>query len=886
MSRSEETVGRGLLVRWIALARRGALAVCLLAVAAAAGGLAYSVGNLGINTSTADMLSEELPFRRNFTALEEALPKNVDLLLIVVEAGTPELAEEAAEALAARLAAQTDRFHSIFYPASHPFFRRNGLLYLDLEDLEALSDRLAEAQPMLASLNEDPSLRGLSGVLRLAITESQGEMDAAVAPVLAAFAETVERVAEGRPARLSWRELMTGDSGANGEAGDGPGDGSGDGTGLESRRQLIVSQPVLDFGSLEIAGQARDAITAAARDLGLTEDKGVSVRVTGSPALLDDELTSVRDGMGLVGLLSLVFVLVLLAIGLQSWRLVLATLVTLLIGLIWTATFATLAIGELNLISVAFAVLFIGLSVDFGIHFTLRYREAIDGGSGHDKALALAGGGVGRALTLSAVAAAIGFLSFLPTTYRGVSELGLISGAGMFIALFANLTVLPALLTLMPLTPGKPLNGGREGLGLQGVVRRHGRSILIAAALLGLAAAASLPYARFDDDPMNLRDPQSESVATLFDLMDAPRVDPYDAQVLAADLATAADLAARLTALPEVESATTAYDLVPGGQDDKLAVIDEMTFFLTPLLLPVAVLPPPGPEEQQRALDELRTTLAAAGGGLAADAQRLAAALARIEPTAENLAALEDALLGGLAKRLDFLAEALEAGPVALDDLPAALRDRRIAADGRAAIEMIPAEDLRDAEARRRFVAAVQQVAPGATGAPIIVTAAGEAVIQSFREAAVWAIALIALLLLAVLRNLRDTLMVLAPLALSALITVAATVVLRQPFNFANVIVLPLLFGLGVAFGIQLVLRGRAEGADKLMQSSTARAVIFSALTTIGSFCALALSSHPGTASMGLLLTLAITVTMVCTLIVLPALLNGLARGTPPQSRP
>ena len=881
MSRNEETVGRGLLVRWIALARRGALAVCLLAVAAAAAGLAYSVGNLGINTSTADMLSEELPFRRNFTALEEALPKNVDLLLIAVEAGTPELAEDAAEALAVRLAAQTDRFHSIFYPASHPFFRRNGLLYLDLEDLEALSDRLAEAQPMLASLNEDPSLRGLSEVLRLAIAESQGEMDAAVAPVLAAFAETVERVAEGRPARLSWRELMTGDSGADGEADD----GSGNGTGLESRRQLIVSQPVLDFGSLELAGQARDAITAAARDLGLTEDKGISVRVTGSPALLDDELTSVRDGMGLVGLLSLVFVLVLLAVGLQSWRLVLATLVTLLIGLIWTATFATLAIGELNLISVAFAVLFIGLSVDFGIHFTLRYREAIDGGSGHAEALALAGGGVGRALTLSAVAAAIGFLSFLPTAYRGVSELGLISGAGMFIALFANLTVLPALLTLMPLTPGKPLNGGREGLGLQGAVQRHGRSILIAAALLGLAAAASLPYARFDDDPMNLRDPESESVATLFDLMDDPRVDPYDAQVLAADLATAADLAARLTALPEVESATTAYDLVPGGQDDKLAVIDEMTFFLTPLLLPAAVLPPPGPEEQQRALDELRTTLAAAGGGLAADAQRLAAALARIEPTADNLAALEDALLGGLAKRLDFLAEALEAGPVALEDLPAALRDRRIAADGRAAIEVIPAENLRDAEARRRFAAAVQQVAPGATGAPIIVTAAGEAVIQSFREAAVWAIALIALLLLAVLRNLRDTLMVLAPLALSALITVAATVVLRQPFNFANVIVLPLLFGLGVAFGIQLVLRGRAEGADKLMQSSTARAVIFSALTTIGSFCALALSSHPGTASMGLLLTLAITVTMVCTLIVLPALLNGLARGTPPQSR-
>lgn len=880
MSRSEQKVGRRLLVRWIGLARRWALAVCLLAVAAAAAGLAYSVRHIGINTSTADMLSEELPFRRDFLALEKAFPQNTDLLFVVVEAETPELAEDAAERLAARLAEQPDRFHSIFYPTNHPFFRQNGLLYLDLADLEALSDRLAEAQPMLASLNEDPSLRGLSEVLRLAITESRGEMDAAVAPVLDAFAETIERVAEGRPARLSWRELMTGNS----EPEDNRGDGQGESSGLESRRQFIISQPVLDFASLEVAGQARATIKAVAQDLGLTAAQGVSVRVTGSPAMLDDELKSVRDGMGLVGLLSLVFVIGLLAIGLQSLRLVLATLATLLIGLIWTATFATLAIGELNLISVAFAVLFIGLSVDFGIHFTLRYRELIDGGSSHAEALSLAAGGVGRALTLSAVAAAIGFLSFLPTSYRGVSELGLISGAGMFIALFANLTVLPALLTLMPLKPGKPLNGEGRGLGLQGAVQRHSRAILIGAALLGLAAAASLPYSRFDDDPMNLRDPESESVATLLDLLDDPRVDPYDADVLADDLATAADLAAKLKALPEVESATTAYDLVPSEQDDKLAVIDEMNLFLTPLLLPVPALPPPDQQEQQRALSDLRATLAKAEGGLADGARRLEAALGRIEPSAEKLAVLEDALLGGLSKRLDFLVEALEAGPVGLDDLPAELRDRRIAADGRATIEVVPAEDLRDAEARRRFVAAVQQVVPGATGAPIIVTEAGRAVIQSFREAAIWAIGLITLLLLLVLRNLRDTVMVLAPLALAALITVAATVILRQPFNFANVIVLPLLFGLGVAFGIQLVLRGRDDGAEKLMQSSTARAVIFSALTTIGSFCALALSSHPGTASMGLLLTLAITVTMVCTLIVLPALLNGLGRRTPSQS--
>jgi hopanoid biosynthesis associated RND transporter like protein HpnN len=844
------SLGRRLLVRWVDLVRRSALWVLLLSILTSAGALGYAVGHLGINTSTKDMLSEDLPFRRNDQAMDQAFPQLDQQILVVVEAAGAEQAEAAAVRIAEGLAARPERFRGVFYPEGDPFFRHNGLLYLDLDELESLGDM---------------SLRGLAGVLELAAEEAESTAAADLAPALEAMAETVEALADGRPAALSWQELLAG-----GEAGP------------ETRRRFVTVRPVLDYGSLEPAAPAIAEIRALTAELGLAGD--VRVRITGQSVMLQDELKSVREGIGLVGLLSFVLVATLLTIGLRSVRLVAATLITLIAGLAWTAFFAAAAVGELNLISVAFAVLFIGLSVDFGIHFALRVEEEIGRGADPGEALRHAAAGVGGALTLTAVAAAAGFLSFLPTTYRGLSELGLISGAGMFIALFANLTVLPAVLALMP-PAGRPAAAPlRLGGGIQGLVERRARAIAWGGLGLGLLAVAALPFARFDDDPLNLRDPESASVATLLDIIEDSRVRPYDATVLTQAPEAAAALAERLAALPEVEHTVTLLDYVPRDQDDKLAVIEETAFFLTPLWGSAAPAPPPGPDDRRRAFEALKATAAAIGEGPAAGAAaRLAAALARLDGSAAVLEALEKALLGHLPGRLDALAEALEAGPVALADLPADLVARKLAADGRSTVEVTPAGDLRERAPRERFVDAVQQVAPGATGAPIIITEAGRAVIGAFLQAAGTAVLLITLLLIALLRSVRDSLLVLAPLALAALLTVAATVVLDLPFNFANVIVLPLLFGLGVAGGIHMVTRGRGEAAARLMYTSTPRAVLFSALTTIGSFCALALSSHPGTASMGVLLTIAIGLSMLTSLIVLPALLALARRSGKPS---
>ncbi len=865
-------------VQWIC--RRPGL-VATLALVSAAGLLWYAAVSLSINTSTTDMLSEELPFRQNNVAVNEAFPQLNEPLVLVLEGPDGGAVDEAGRRLAERLSQQPERFEDVFDLEGDPFFRRNGLLYLSQDEIEDQADRLAEAEPLLAALQEDPSLRGLEGLLSAAIAEGE-----AVFGNFSLLLDRLAAVAEALPGapqtRLSWQALMQEDEET-----------------ASDRRRFLMVRPRTDFATLTPVEASVAAIRDAAAALGLDEASGYRLRITGEAMMLQDELYSVRRGIGFVGLLSAVLVASVLFLGLRTWRLVVPVLLTLVVGLCWTAGYAALALGQLNVISVAFAVLFIGLSVDFGIHFALRFREIrgeqaaehAEGRDGAAAALSHTAALIGRPLILCGFSSAVAFFAFLPTAYRGLSELGLIAGGSMFIALFANLTVLPALLCLWPVK-AKPLKPGpvaRLGAWIHHQAGIKARWLIGLGIVLGLASLLAVPRAHFDDDPLNLRDPASPSVATLLDLLDDSRFQPYGAKVLTDDLDSARGLSAKLSALPEVKEVLFLERFVPDGQPDKLAVVDEMVLFLSPIFQPA---PPPealSAEERRRALDDLQAALAEAPAALQPAAGRLLAALqalAAADPQAPEV--LERAWLDGFAPQMDRLEEALEATEVSLEDLPADLVARYLAADGRALIEVEPRDDLRDPAARAVFVDAVQAVAPNISGPPVTIVEAGRAVILAFVQASLLALAVISLLLLFVLRSLRDALMVLTPLLLAALMTVAAGVVLDMPFNFANVIVLPLLLGLGVDSGIHSVMRARElrralpAGADPaeppLQVNSTPRAILLSSVTTVASFGALGLSGHPGTASMGTLLTLAISITLFCVLLLLPALLAATER--------
>lgn len=822
----------------------------------------YLAQNIAVDTSTGDMLSEELDFRKFNKEMDEAFPEVSEGLLVVIDADTFDQADAAAIQLSNEMRAQPALYGDIYDLAGEPYFRKNGLLYLDVDALYDLSDQLAEAQPFLASLWKDPTLTGLLGLLEKAI--EQRDPDGASGVEITPFLENINRIATAQlanqPAQLSWRALMQGD--ADGE----------NRTETQNRRFLLV-HPSLDFGSLHPASDAMDGIRNLVERLNLIPEAGIRVRLSGSAALEQEELESVEEGMGLAGVLSFVLVMGLLIAGLRQAWLVFSCLATLIVGLIGTAAFAIAALGALNLISVAFAVLFIGLSVDFGIHYTLRYVEQATEQNKGAVSLGRASRSVGRALSLSALAAAIAFYSFLPTAYDGLAELGLIAGTGMFVALFANLTLLPALLVLRPVTQrsrSQILNVRTQTPSLfTAFINRNRKAVIFSFLGAGALALLAIPLVEFDFDPLNLKNRQTESMSTLIDLMNDPRTSPYSIEVLTKDLQAADDLATKLGNLNQVKSAETVLDFIPQDQEEKLDVIASMSLFLAPAFSDEWASSrsvTPAREALVQFIEVLR-----ANPSLPAPPD-MAAQLTEISGLQGGAEELEDRLLVHLPAQLHLLKQSLEAAPVSLDDLPEGLRTRKIAKDGRVIVDVYPAADVTDRQQLIEFVEAVRSVAPRAIGAPVVILEAGKAILGAFYQAGLISVCLIACMLYVVLRRVRDIALVFAPLLLAGIFTLAASGVFGLAFNFANVIVLPLLFGLGVAGGIHLVLRNRVDG-DTADTSTTPRAVLFSALTTMGSFGSIALSSHPGTASMGLLLTITITLTLICTLVFLPALL-------------
>ncbi len=855
------------LAAWVDLVRRRALLAVVLAAASAVAGLAYAATHLSMDTNTTDMLAEDLPFRKAFDEYKAAFPQFSDNIVIVIDGNNPDVVADASAQMAARLRTEPELFPYVFDPRNDPFFIRNGLLYLDEDELAQLSDRLAQAQPLIGTLAKDTNLRGFFDVLGLAAGEiAEGNADpATLTLVMGKLQEAVIARIKGVPYLLSWQELMSGKPRP------------------DDLRHVIVVQPRLDYSSLQPAGPAIAAIRLIAAQIAVAPGGEIGVRLTGSAALQEEEFESVAAGAGTAGLLSLALVTVLLIWGLRSARLIVASLATLVIGLAWTAGFAAIAIGHLNLISVTFAVLFIGVGIDFGIQFCFRYGEWIARGTEMPEALRNSAVGVGGALTLVAGAAAIGFFSFVPTAYVGLSELGIISGMSMGIAWFANLTVLPALLALMPLKPGPAGEGPglvRSGEPALGFVLRHPVTITVGAIVLGLAALAFVPSARFDFNPLNLNDPTTESVETLRALMRSDPSAAYTIAVLTPDLTAAEETAAKLDRLPVVDETLTLGSFLPRNQEAKLPIIEGIALFLRPVLKKNAALQPLESESRVQVAGQFRDSLVALAdspyaGLLARPARRLARSLdVLIEVRGESgLVDLETSLLATLPPQLDRLRDSLEPELVTLDDLPPDLKARAIAPDGRALVTVVPAGDMNDDAALRRFVGEVREVAPDATDNPVVMIEAGDAVVKAFQQAGAYSLVGIIVLLLFVMRNVVDTWFVLTPLLLAALLTVAFTVIFDTPFNFANIIALPLLLSLGVGYGIYLVLRHRATAkvAD-VLTTNTPRAVLFSALTTMCSFGTLAVSQHRGTSSMGILLFVSLTLALLCTLIVLTAM--------------
>jgi hopanoid biosynthesis associated RND transporter like protein HpnN len=871
----------GLLADWTRMVGRVPSLVVLLAAAAAAASAYVTTQRLGIDTNTVDMLSADLPWRVENERHKRLFPHYADNIVVVIRGATADLAADAQRRLGGHLRAEPDLFQEVHLTGDGEFFERNALLYADLEELRDLADGLEKAQPWLSDLEGDPDLGRFLTVLDSMLIADSGRAVELLGAVGGAFESSmVDRV---QP--LPWRDLMSGHQASP-----------------EELRRYVEILPRLNFELLFPGEPALARIRTLVDSLGLTAKDGVGVSFTGFVPMSEEELRSAAGGMKTAGVLALIMVGLILYAGLRSARLITAALITLLVGLLLTAAFAAIAVGHLNLISMAFAVLYIGLGIDYAIHYSLRYRELRTRDAANQDALQQTATDVGASLLLSAVTTAACFFAFVPTDFEGVSELGLIGGAGMLISFATTITLLPALFSLFPFRPKPgeaPLVGGVLPRGIAGGVTSHRTAVLFGAAVVALASVALLPRARFDLDPLSLRDPEGESTATFLELLRDSTAKPMTVSVLAADREEAAEIAEGLERLDSVEAAVSLEDFVPERQEEKLAVIERLARIVGPP--PEATAPEAG--DLAEPVDEVSERVVPEPSERMAEVERFRRSVRELELEPDEvdlarfvtfqirswqrrmndlsrqrqsraLARVEESLVGGLGRSLADLRASLAAESISERNLPDDLVRRWVAADGTWRVEVIPRADLGDEEALRAFVAEVRTIAPRATGEPVINVSAGEAVVAAFRRALLGASVATLLLLLIALRSVRDASRVMIPLLLAGAMTGAATVLLRLPFNYANVIALPLLLGVGVDNGIHMVHRRRVSSASDrdLLETSTARAVLYASLTTIFSFGNLAFSSHPGTASMGRLLTIGMLAVLGCTLVVLPAL--------------
>lgn len=839
--------------------------VAALLTAALAG---YTAAYIGIETDTSNMLDPDLPHRKAHWAYRKAFPALPGGVVIFTEAAHAGDAEDTADALAVALRARPDIALSVERPGADDFFATHGLLYLDTEALWALDQRLAEAAPMLGTLALDPSLRGLFTTLNAGLAGTPGDIEQVqLGNLFARLADAIDAELGGRPAAIRWRDDLFQRPGvAPGVA-----------------RAFVLIDPALTEGALQPVNEALDGLRRVVADIA-TRHPEVQIRITGANAMDSEELATVAADATLTTTLSFLLVGAVLIWGLRSGSLVLAVLLTLACGLVWTAAFATFLVGKLNIISVCFAVLFIGMGVDFGIQFAMRYREELARQPEQRVALTQAAVGVGGALLLATVGAAISFFAFVPTHYLGLAELGKISGISMAIAWFANVTVLPALLSRLP-RPHPLAPEADPSRGATPWVNRHYRAILGVTLALVIGCLWTLPRAEFDLNPLNLKDPRTDAVRAFRALAEDPASTPYTIHVLAESRAAATALAARLDALDEVDKVVTLDSYVPDDQDEKLEIVDGMRLSLGALLDPQPIAPATAAEELQ-ALSAFQASLRSALPRLSQEAARVSGE--RLLDALDELArapgwpdvalpALRADLLGDLPQTLTRLARLLEAEEVTPENLPPDLAASYVAADGQVRLEVFPTSNLSDNDAMRRFVRAVQSVAPSATDGPVELVEGSNAVITACIQASLWALLLTLVMHIFVLHGVLDALLVAAPLALAMLFTVATSVLFDVPFNFANIIALPLLIGLNNAYGAYLVIRKHsANDIGALLHSSTPRAVLFSGLAAIASFGVLAVSAHPGMAGMGVLISVSLSYALLSALLVLPAAMAAL----------
>ncbi len=814
-----------------------AMALLSLATFLKWGSLNSDLGQLIRPDTHLDWYQANERFKRDFPQFQQTA-------LVVITGDNARIVQQTARDLSGVLRT-SGTFSSVFAPGVDPFIETHKLYFLSLDQLKEWKKGADYNYPSMLRLADEASLNNLALTIADFVTANPG------LPLPISLSSGLDMFEHESPGDFSaFYPLVDPDQ--------------------TSFTELIVVQGIqkLDqpLPNAEIVASLESLIAP------FVKAGKVEIALTGEVVLAHEEIGAALSGIEIAGLLSLILLLLILGLGLRSWPLITIIFVKLLLGTSLTLGLATMIVGSFNTLSMLFVVMFFGLGIDFSVHYVLR---AMAEGRIDRASLSHAFRDTSPALALCTVTSAIAFLSFVPTSYRGLAELGLISACGMVIALLLTLFFIPSACLYwtqrqQPRHPARSQQGAKTGFWPTQVIAQ---GILIGAPLL-LALSMAM---NFNYSVLSMRDADSPAMRALVKLQEAGLGTDYSIQLLAGNTEEADRLRHLLEQKATVASVTTPGDLVPSEGEAKAGVLADLeTKYLDiEILAPTQSDPSETQAANQMVKDYVSESLLGLDQDEAAPLVRLLSVIAQYEQLPSQRAALEQTFRARLEGELAKLLAMLGARPPSLESLPSTFRSRLISPHDEHLLTISPSIALTDRTRSDRFVADVRSVRAEAAGRTMVEWGIGQVVVDAFAQAIVTTLFIVLLLLFLYFRRLTPVLLVMMPIGLTMIYTLGIAQTMGLSLNMANILMIPLVIGLGVDTGIHLVHRYENPSTSRATEA-THRAVIISGLTTCGTFFSLSFSPHGGAASIGLLLTLAISMLLIISLSVLPFLLKSL----------
>ncbi len=870
----------------------------IISILLAFGSLWATKNLLKFKTGRDDLISQDLEYNQLYKKYRNAF-SDYDGMIAVIEGPTPEIMASFVEAFASRLYKRPSLFSNIFYKVDITYFKDKGLLYLSKTDLNDLIANVLERQDFLEEFNESPGLNNLLALINRQI--SSGMVDNMLSGLVENEEESkkddqndlnfltkllqqiVDHLKNEGKYRSPWNFLPDKDSETlrkNGYL------TSNDGSML-----FLLINPNETKGDFTGAKRSIDAIRSIIAEL-TPQFKDIKVGLTGAEVVAADEMAATLKDVSIASQIAFAGVALLFIAAFKSVIKPLLAVFCLLIALCWTLGYASITVGSLNILSVVFTTILIGLGIDFGIHLLERYREEKTNEENVKSALGKTILGTGKANLSGAVTTTIAFISLTVGDFKGIAELGIISAGGVFLSFLAMTITLPSALILEEKFRKKPLritNKRQDQSKFAEAFYSHYRKIILACFFL--LALSSLPFRNleFDYNILHLQAKNTEAVAYEMKMMDSGNRSTWYAVSLATSLKEAKQRSKAFEKLSTVEKVESVVSSFPKNQKEKILQIKELETFASEIEI--------APENEpisiknlekiiKRILFKLRNRENSGTPILENDqiaqskkwAQEILKNLNKFDEnlSKKRLSAFSDKLLLDYRDKIHTLKKSVNSGPVILEDLPENFKQRFLGTNGKLLLAIYPKIDIWKKEEMESFLKELRSVDPKITGNGVHLYQSGQKMKEGYIQGGKIALFSIFIYLLLSLRRLWTAVLVLIPTLAGSIWTVGIMSIVGIQFNLANLVILPLILGIGVVDGVHLVHRFREE-TDKtvcLLTKSVGQAIILTTLTTMIGFGSLTVADHQGIHSLGLLLTIGVANCLLASVTLLPALLR------------